>query len=333
MANSMKTENLYEKLKEYNEQVYICTCENKRTDGLFEEYKITQLMKEKNYTKAAWVLSQTDYRYTLDDEDYTYEINQLLDVLRCSNMVNKQLNKLQEHKEKQIRAFIATLEDYSPERELGTADTVEDERDAFGIFLDAYYYYSTYVPNTDNLAEGREIFIQRVLTLLKAKDNVSFSYPLRINDKELLKDLKKCITHKERVQVLQKRVTDKFSENPNADLQDLLLIGGPSHTNITSFLTKYDGVRQSIWKYEKNTLSWEQNKYFLMLLALYIGFPLTDDYEHFLNYHGHTLNSPLLTMKNKNGIDIIWDWQIKSWLNSGITINCILEMFKKRTAD
>lgn len=329
MANKLKTETIFEQLKKYNEHVYNNVCSKKSIIGLFDEYKISTLIQEENYKKAAWAIQQLDFRYTIDDEDFTYEISNLLDLLRCSDKTNIQINAIQTHKEEHIKVFISTLEkNYEPIRAKDTNASVPDDRFLNEAFFDAYYYYTNFKIDKNDMPASRKAFINIVIDMINAKDHVSFKYPLRIKNKDLLLNLKKSESHIERLEILRNTILEKYDEDPNANLDDVLEFDNPSHVKITSFITKNGGVRQSLWKYSSDTLSWADNKFFLFLLALYVGFPLTSDYEHFFNLHGHTLNNQLLPMK-KHSDTIIYDYEVKEWLEQGLSVACILELLKK----
>ncbi len=329
MANEMKTIKIFEKLNQYNEHVYNNLCSEQSIVGLFDEYKIATLMQHKNYEKAAWAMQQLDFRYTIDDEDFTYEISNILDLLRCSDKANIQINNIQTHREEHIKAFIATLEeDFVPMRDRNTDASIIDDRFLNEAFFDAYYYYTTFKIDKNDMVMSRKTFINNVIDMINAKDHVSFKYPLRINNKDLLLKLKRSESHIERLEILKNTILEKYNEDPNANLEDVIEFDNPSHVKVTSFITKNGGVRQSFWKYSNDTLSWSDNKFFLFLLALYIGFPLTSDYEHFFNLHGHTLNNQLLPMKKHSDI-IIYDHNVREWLEQGLSVACILELLKK----
>ncbi len=327
--NGLEIGKIFEQLNRYNEHIYNNICSQQSIDGLFDEYRIATLMQHKNYKKASWAVQQLDFRYTIDDEDYTFEVSNILDLLRCSDKVNVQINNIKAHKEEHIKAFISALEqDYIPVRDRNTDSSVADDRFLNEAFFDAYYYYTTFGIDKNDMSMSRKTFISCVIDMINAKDHVSFKYPLRINNRDLLLALKRSETHTERLEILRNTLLEKYNEDPNANLEDVLEFENPAHVKITSFITRNGGVRQSLWKYSSDTLSWSDNKFFLFLLALYIGFPLTSDYEYFLNLHGHTLNNQLLPMK-KHSNSTIYDHEVKEWLEQGLSVACILELLKK----
>lgn len=324
MANNIKTENIYQSLKTYNEYIYNSLCENQTINdisSIAKEYGIENLIKEKNYRKAALLLNLTDYQFTLDDENFTYEILKTMNILKCSSVISVQLREYEEQQERNFKILLTTLEDYD-------SDTSDDE----GVFLDSYDKYIHFKPTGKDIKNEKKEFINLVTSLIQAKDKITLNYPLRINDKDLLAKIKLTSNHEERVELLTKAFDSSFSKNSVSDLLDIVTFSNAVHPNITRHIELHGGVRQSFWKYQKNTLSWEQNKYFLFLLSLYIGFPEYDDFDYFMKMHGHTLSSPFSMLTDKNGKDIISDLEIKEWLSNGITIKCISELIKKRTS-
>lgn len=327
MVDKLSDKQIYEHLKELNEQVYNCIVDEdiNALNGIIEGVETSGIMDLPNYNDVVKYYRFSEVPFFFGGESFSYQANEMLNPFIAYATNGYDIETIRRMHEDDFFAFMVNLENGEMPKKLTPR---EEAYIKFKEKMEHLYEFDGDVTSNDLITDDLayiKILTDRVheLILLKQKFSLKFSFGVKAPDYDF-KDLSEKGKLKKLTNIVKSMYVDANGNEKEPDEFLTFDRNSMQGINYINYMRgKYLNHMMCKDYYLKQKLP--KNLLFYIELAFYLCIPGSKEIEKFLNLHGYSFSSELGVLE---GCCVLGKYNVRykdlrRWIDIGLSYNTI----------